>query len=147
MKLYIVRHGQALEATEHPSRPLSEPGKQAIETLGKWMSMQPMSDLQILHSDKARAVQTAEIIANHIGAPCNSHPSLQPNDSLDPILSLIHAENKNTMIVGHLPYVELLAKALTGATIQFKPGQCLCLEGARDLWQIQWLVDPTLVQS
>ncbi len=140
MKLYLIRHGEAVSSIEDPERPLSNIGQQNIERLGQCLAKTAMPIDYIWHSPKQRAVQTAQTIANYTKPNfISTHDELLPNDDIEGTINLIQACRANTMIVGHLPFLGELASALTRSTFfQFQPGSCLCLEGARDIWSIEY---------
>lgn len=144
MKLYLVRHGEAMDAQSNPERPLSEMGASKIETFAQVVGKHSSELNLILHSPKLRASQTAEIFAKHLNpASVKAQADMLPSDSIQSIIDLIDALTHNTMLVGHLPYLSFLALELTRATIHFEPGQCVCLEGVRDNWTIEWVMMPT----
>ena len=63
MRLYLVRHGDALSDSEDPKRPLSETGIEEAKKTGEFLKKAGEKPLKIIHSTKLRAKQTGEIIA------------------------------------------------------------------------------------
>lgn len=104
----------------------------------------------IYHSGKARARQTAEIIAKAIQPTPAVVPmeGLGPND--DPTLAhrSIGQWDKPVMLVGHLPHLARLAALLvTGHAerplIAFRMGGVVCLRlDDRGDWVVDWVVTP-----
>jgi len=108
---------------------------------------------QIFHSGKTRARQTADIFFNYLkpSAGVTEIKAINPNDDvtiiapeLDPAL--------NTMLVGHLPYMErLVSYLITGSPgisiIKFQPGGIVCLDqlAEGESWYIKWALMPKMV--
>ncbi|MCK4586416.1 MAG: histidine phosphatase family protein, partial [Gammaproteobacteria bacterium] len=63
MKLFLMRHGQAADIEVDPEQGLSAEGKAAIEQLAHRLAEQNITFKQVFYSEKARARQTAEIMA------------------------------------------------------------------------------------
>ncbi len=114
MEIYLLRHGDYTDAPQDPTKGLNNQGKEEVETITKFLSSQNFQPEQIWHSDKKRAIQSAEIIA----APLNSvvlkeRNDLGPLDSYQKIVQEIMGSNYNQLcIVGHLPFLDLIASAL-----------------------------------
>ncbi len=66
MHLYLVRHGEAKSAQEDPQRPLSSRGREEVDRVSRAVAKKGMVASRIVHSDKLRAKQTAEILARNI---------------------------------------------------------------------------------
>lgn len=116
MKLFLVRHGEAVSSDVDPERPLSGPGKAIVAKVGRHLKGLGIKVDEIRCSVKARARETAEIIAKEIApgtAPAETQ-GLKPNDSVEPVARQLEEENRDTMIVGHLPFLPTLAARLLG---------------------------------
>lgn len=112
MKLYLVRHGEALPSHLDPDRALSEPGRRQVEKMSEYLYKLGVKVTDIWHSKKKRAAQTAEILARGLRCGAEQQKGLSPNDPVEPwILELQEREN-NLLIVGHLPFLPTLAQAL-----------------------------------
>jgi len=108
---------------------------------------------QIFHSGKTRARQTAEIFSKYLkpSAGVTEIKAINPNDDvtkiapeLDPAL--------NTMLVGHLPFMErLVSYLITGSPdksiIKFQTGGIVCLDqnAKNKSWYIKWALMPKMV--
>ena len=79
MRLYLVRHAESvLNATrvvQPPDTPLSEVGRAQAERIGARLAGAGVA--RIVSSDLPRAVETAEAIARHTGAPLGFDADLQ----------------------------------------------------------------------
>ena len=155
MKVYIVRHGRAASSDVDPQRGLTQGGRAEVEKVAKYLKSRNLSVDCIWHSGKARAEQTAEILAEAITVKegVAAHPGLSPNDRVEPIRNEIVSAGQDVMIVGHLPFVGVLTSLLlTGAKsdwlIDFKEATTACLEkSSNDHWQIEWVVTPGIVSG
>ncbi len=152
MRIYLVRHGDALPATEDPERSLSESGKKQVahvvavlETIGAGVD-------RMIHSGKPRARQTAEILARSVmrEPELETSDDLNPMDPVEPWAARAVELEQDTMLVGHLPFMSrLLTKLVTGAVdpelVDFPPGTVACLERTSEgKWLIVTVVRPGL---
>jgi len=153
MKLYIVRHGEALPKYINPARSLSEDGRIKIERLATLLKPLRLSVAEIWHSGKERARQTAEILSSAVTSQkeAKSIDGLDPDDSIDPILDKIMNLRDDLMIVGHLPFVDKLTRALlvgkqVNEILSFPTGGIACLEQSLgDDWHLLWFLNPELL--
>ncbi len=149
MKLYCVRHGEAIEGPIDEQRSLSKQGREDVERMTNFLHKNNVQVAHILHSKRLRAKQTAEIIA----------ASLSPEkvvesvglDTLDCVLSMrdmVQAWEEDTLLVGHMPFIPKLIACLTLANedldfLNFPPGTVACLEKiAGHDWVVNWLLPP-----
>lgn len=105
MKLYLMRHGQAANPQIDPEQGLTSQGRADIEQLAQRLIDQNVRFTQVFHSEKARARQTAEIMAEAI-APAvvpQQLAGLKPNDDPRELLPNIADWNVDTLITSHLP--------------------------------------------
>ena len=150
MKLYLMRHGEALPSSKDPQRGLTDEGKLKIEQLANHLQKQKMTFIRVHHSDRKRAQQTAEIMTNAISP--NIEPALlqniTPNDDPGLIIEKINSWNEDTLVTSHLPFIPDLITLLTKqdvykSSISFKPGTVVCLEkGNNSSWSINWSASP-----
>ena len=154
MKLYLMRHGEAAYKENDVKQGLTRNGKLAIEQLAKKLtrnisdhpSDQKINIENVLHSEKARAQQTAEIMAS-ILAP-NVVPlcrkNLNPNDTPEDLLPYIETLTQETLITSHLPYIPSLLRLLTKdqQPVRFDPGTIVCLRKNDTNWHLEWVTRP-----
>jgi phosphohistidine phosphatase len=153
MKVYLVRHGDAVSSGVDPKRPLSEQGRAEIKKVASFIKPLKISVEHIWHSGKLRAAQTAEIIAESVAVTkdCSSHNNLGPNDDVTIIANEFEAYNVDIMLVGHLPFIENLASLLvTGGQfvniVSFDAGSIVCLNRSDPRqWQIEWMITPEIL--
>ena len=150
MKVYLVRHGEAVSSGVDPKRPLSEQGLAEIRKVASFIKPLKISVEHIWHSDKLRAAQTAEILAESVSVEkdCSAHENLMPNDDVTIIADELEAYDTDLMIVGHLPFLAYLTSLLvtgkvTANVVAFDAGSIACLN-RRDpgQWQIEWMISP-----
>lgn len=146
MKLYLMRHGQAASPQTDPQQGLTEEGRTEIEQLAKRLADRGVSFSHAYHSEKARAQQTAEIMAGILVpelAPkvCTG---LKPNDDPRLLIPEIESWHEDTLITSHLPFIPNLLSLLTGdlQSIVLIPGTIICLLKENSVWRIEWVESP-----
>ena len=149
MKLYLVQHGQCNPEEVDPEKNLSENGAAELKKICECLLGAGIKPQKIWHSGKARAAQTAKIIAGilQLAAEVTVQSGLQPNDDAAQTAKIIEAETADLMLAGHMPHLNKLASLLLGKDqslnlINFQPGAILCLEKRTDNWQVNWMVEP-----
>jgi len=155
MKLFLVRHGDAVSSDVHPERPLSEPGKKVVAKVGRHLKGLGIEVDEIRCSVKARARETAEIIAGEIApgrAPAETL-GLKPNDPVEPVAKQLEEENRDTMIVGHLPFLPTLAARLLGESRPPEPisfptaGVVALVRNDEGIWSAEFQVWPEQIKE
>ena len=123
MKLVVVRHAEALNVAEDPNRGLSQKGRSQAQSVGEQLRGVDLHLSDIQHSSKARAQQTAQIMAQAIpDAPQPQvRPGLKPNDLVEPVIRDILDRHEDLMLVGHLPFVRDLVAVLISHADQRVP--------------------------
>lgn len=153
MRLYLTQHGLALPKEADPERPLSEQGHADVQRLAEFLGHLGVRVEAVLHSGKARAEQTASLLADSLlpaGRP-QARPGLGPKDPVEPLAAAIDAWTTDTVLVGHLPFLGRLASLLLAAdrdrpTLAFQPGSMVCLERDADgQWVLLWMLRPELL--
>src|SRR6266516_6984562 len=155
MQIYLVQHGESKPEEIDPERSLTESGAHAIQKVANFLRTSGGVQVDaIWHSGKARARQTAELLAPRTRAGKRAvmhHDGLAPKDAVEPIKQELEQGNRNVMIVGHLPFLgRLAALLLTGNAdsdvVAFQFGCVVCLK--RDdagKWRLEWMIVPKLL--
>jgi len=154
MNLYLVQHGEACTKEVDPDRPLTDQGKKDIDRLAAFLKQANVQVNRVIHSGKLRAAQTAELLASAIAPEVEAEASglINPNDNPKAFDWQSASWNRNTLVVGHLPF---MAKLVSHLLIQdenklitaYQPGSVVCLERNGDaLWQIDWMIRPELLR-
>jgi len=106
-----------------------------------------------MHSGKKRAEQTAELLAAPVGAgqELEQTSGIDPLDPTDAFARTVSAWTEDTMVVGHLPFMnKLVSRLIVGdealPTVAFRPGTVACLQrGDEGRWAIAWMIRPELL--
>ena len=114
MFLYLVHHGETVDAASDPRRPLSEVGAIAIQRIAVVAASKGAKPEAIWHSGKYRARQTADILwreCNPLAENLAVH-GLRPSDSTKWIIKRLLNLSSDTMLVGHVPHLDDLLRVL-----------------------------------
>lgn len=153
MRLYLVQHGEALSKEADPERPLSEKGRNDARRMAEALGRAGVRAARVLHSGKPRARETAELLAQTIapGVRGAERAGLDPNDAAEPFAREVAGWQEETLVVGHLPFMERLAARLVSGqegrpVASFRPGTVVCLERDEEArWAIAWMLRPELL--
>ncbi len=153
MKLYLVQHGKAMTKDTNPERPLTGQGQKDIERLAGFLKQADIRVDRVIHSGKLRARQTAELLVNAIatGADLEISDLIHPNDNPKAFDWQSGSMSQDTLIVGHLPFLQKLVAHLviedeSRPLTAFQPGSIVCLERIDGHWQIDWMIRPELLR-
>lgn len=155
MKLYLVQHGEARTKEVDPARPLTEQGQADIDHLAAFLKQAGIQVERVIHSGKLRAQQTAERLAQAIAAEVELETSglINPNDNPKAFDWQSESWDRDTLIIGHLPFLAKLVSHLlieddTRLITAYQPGSIVCLEHTDEAgWQINWMLRPELLRS
>jgi phosphohistidine phosphatase len=153
MKLYLVQHGEAVAKEVDAERPLSDQGNRDIERLAAFLKQAGIQVSRAIHSGKLRAKQTAECLAHAIapGVDLEISGLINPNDSPGAFDWQSESWDRDTLVVGHLPFMarlvaHMLVEDETRLKTAFQPGTVVCLELYDDVhWQMNWMLRPELL--
>ncbi|MFQ6009177.1 MAG: phosphohistidine phosphatase SixA [Candidatus Zixiibacteriota bacterium] len=155
MSVYLVQHAEARPKVEDPERHLTDQGKADIEKVAAFIvENTTLKVKRILHSGKARAQQTAEVLAKYL----NPSDGVSSTEGLEPLAEpSIWADRladtkEELMLVGHLPHLDKLAAKLVcqndeRSVVTFRMGGIVCL-GRDDSknWTVRWMITPFLLK-
>ena len=113
MKVFLVQHAEAKSEEEDPARHLTDKGVVDAEKLGKFLADNGVRPLEIWHSGKTRAAQTAKAIADCFQEEIElvEKHGMAPKDHPKPITEELQ---DGVMVVGHLPFLgKMAARMLT----------------------------------
>ncbi|MHC4983508.1 MAG: phosphohistidine phosphatase SixA [Planctomycetota bacterium] len=155
MRLYLVQHGQAHSEEVDPDRHLTERGAEDVKKLAAFLKPLCLRVKAIWHTGKARAAQTAELLAPALKATgkVEQRRGLAPNDAVEPIGEELRSLGRDLMIVGHMPFLGKLAAFLVArdslaGVAAFQQGGLVCLElDESGRWRICWMLVPELLRS
>jgi phosphohistidine phosphatase len=157
MDVYLVQHGEALSEEQDPQRPLSAEGRVAVAKVAEYLASQAAQLInplivEVRHSGKLRARQTAEIMAHAVcpQASLRSVQGMNPNDVPETTYDELVAGRDQSgamMLVGHLPHLSRLAGLLlTGSAdnnpIQFVNAGVVKIHAMETCWAVEWYLTP-----
>ena len=162
MKLYLLRHGDAVEAGDpkfkEAERPLTPKGIQRTKQLAHALQQMEISFEAMLSSPLVRARETAEIVVRGLesSGKLELTDSLTPFGSMENLVSLLKTLRpvpENVLLVGHEPYlsgfISLLCTGGPGLSLTMKKGALCRLEvdspSCGKCATLEWLVQPRLI--
>ena len=153
MALFLVRHGKSLPKDKDAAKGLSEEGILEIEHIAGVAKKYGVNVSRIMHSEKKRALQTAEIFASAMkpDGGIQEIKGINPLDDVAAFADKIEISD-NLMFVGHLPFMQRLTSYLITGSIEkpvfkFHNGSILCMDKnseAAQTWFIKWALMPHL---
>lgn len=121
MKLYVMRHGEALpvggDVREDSQRPLSPTGKTQVRRVAEGLKRRSESVAAVISSPLRRAQETARITAEVMGVPSiETSKLLAPSASPAGLRSMLtsYIKTPGVLLVGHHPDVTLWIGFLAG---------------------------------
>lgn len=151
MRLYLVRHGEALDEAVDPERPLSQRGVQEIALTGHFLKEIGAKPRIVICSEKLRARQTAERLLQEMGQKekIEQRKGLAPKDNPEPFAEELGLFSSDLLVAGHSPFLpRLAAQLLCGKAdseiFTLPPGGLLCLEReGRGSWRLALSISPS----
>jgi phosphohistidine phosphatase len=154
MQIYLIQHAESRSKEEDPERSLTDEGVQNITRVAEYARDHLRIDVkEIFHSGKKRALQSAEIMAQHLNPP----DGIKPADGMEPMADpSIWAERiagieSNLMLVGHLPHLAGLAGLLLCGKkdrdiVAFQNAGIVALSGDTGSgWKLLWMIMPSMI--
>lgn len=154
MLLYLVQHAESLSKEEDPTQSLSEKGIENIKKVANYVAGLNIRVNQIFHSEKLRAMQTAQILADFIKTEngVSETDGLAPLDDPQIWFERVSKMKEDVMLVGHLPHLGKLASLILCGDkekniIDFKRAGVVCLKRFEDgNWSVEWMIIPEVVK-
>ena len=133
MELYLMQHGEARAKEEDPDRPLTDKGRASVEGVARRAAGLGLRMDVIQHSGILRARQTAEVLANYLGALERVHEreGLTPLDPTAPVADWLLA------LVAGEEAVQVLSFSM-GGLVKLIPKQ------QRTGFAVAWVLVPEL---
>jgi phosphohistidine phosphatase len=147
MRVYLVQHGEAKGEEEDPERPLTDRGAEDVRRVAELArDLWSVAPERVVHSGKTRARQTAEIWGTTAGIAVTEMDGLAPLDDPSVWTARLTDEERDLMLVGHLPHLaglanELLRHVSGPPAVTFRPGGLVGLERGPEAWTV-WLLLP-----
>jgi phosphohistidine phosphatase len=155
-ELYLVRHADAgdPEAWTGPDdvRPLSGKGEKQSKRLGRFLAEAGFSPGAIISSPKARARQTAELVADAVGGAVTIDERLAGGLDVVALEAILFdtGEPERPVLVGHDPdFSELTAWIVGASELPLKKGALVRIDTVRPISRasgtLRWLVPPDML--
>jgi phosphohistidine phosphatase len=152
MKLYLVQHAKAASKEQDPQRPLTQEGRRELQKVTEFIKPMKLSVDYLWHSEKKRAIETAELLAEaiEIKKAKTVREGLSPNDDVVILKDELNTAADDIMIVGHLPFLSKLASLLLAGresadTVAFKNAGIVALtHNKENRWRIDWMITPEI---
>ncbi|MGE3818295.1 MAG: phosphohistidine phosphatase SixA [Isosphaeraceae bacterium] len=157
-RLYLLRHGTAHPARSgqpDDSRELSPVGIAEMEDVAKGLRRLKVDPQRIVSSPLPRALRTAEIVAERLGAldHLEINDLLRPDVPLGQIRDWLDSRSEDRlMLVGHNPGLSQLIGRLLGpepteVPIELKKGGIAALRSDQEgRFDLQWITTPKLIR-
>jgi phosphohistidine phosphatase len=120
--VFLIRHAEAVAASSElrdGHRHLTEHGRMQARALGDRLRWHDCEPTWIWTSPLVRAVQTAELVATMLHAPCpiETMVALSPDGAVGDVLAALAAlpTDSIVMLVGHMPTITEIATELVHA--------------------------------
>ena len=157
MKLFLMRHGDALGGDPDEIRPLSAQGVTEARAAGMFLKRSGEIPEMAYHSVLLRARQTAAAAVDELGGeiPLYECRGLRPNDSVPAFAAEFSTGiGKDILIVGHQPFISefasfLLSGSLSSVSIQFTTGSLACLKrsGISGAWTLHFHITAKTISN
>ena len=145
----LVHHADAVDPAVEPQRPLSATGREQAAFVANALAARVVKPECVWHSGKLRARQTAEAIwkvCNPL-AELAAIRGLLPDDPPEWIKDRLSAEARTVVLVGHMPHLPRLVRALVGkpeeGSVDFPSHGVIALEEVDEKWVERWRVELT----
>jgi phosphohistidine phosphatase len=157
-ELYLIRHADAgapeAWTASDDVRPLSGKGEKQSRRLGRFLAEAGFRPGAIITSPKARARQTAEIVADALGMEIAIDDRLGGGLDVVAIEAILFdaGEPERPVLVGHDPdFSELVAWMIDASSFVMKKGALARVDTVRPISRasgtLRWLVPPDLLQG
>lgn len=156
-RVYLMRHGPAGFHGEWTAdddlRPLTDKGRVAVEAVAEQLVTAGVRLDRIATSPLTRALQTAEIVADRLGAAnlMDVDARISPGFDAEDLAGILadYPDADAIMVVGHEPDLSGLLAALTGGgSVDYKKGAVARVDlfsSARPAGSLVWLITPGLL--
>jgi phosphohistidine phosphatase len=144
MFVTIVHHAEAIDASDDAARPLSARGRAQAESLARAASAHGVKPALIWHSGKLRARQTGEAfwrLCNPF-ADFRMVKGLRPEDAPEIARTRVDLEERDLLLVSHMPLVPALARALAPGLDGFPVNGLVMFERVEGRYVERWRQSP-----
>ncbi|MEP6699403.1 MAG: phosphohistidine phosphatase SixA [Verrucomicrobiota bacterium] len=152
LDLFFLRHGLADWPNWKGSdddRPLTDEGKMKTHRVASFLVDAGAQPQKILTSPLPRALQTAEIAAEHLRLPLETADGLAKGFDVDHLKEILGNDQLDSvMLVGHEPDFSRIIEKLTGGDVKLEKSGIarIALDRKKMTGQLRWLLTPTICQ-
>jgi phosphohistidine phosphatase len=144
MRILLVHHADAVSPAVDAQRPLSAVGRDQASRMAQEAQARGCQPTAVWHSGKLRARETAEpFLRLNPFAAFKMMRGLLPEDPPEFMRDTLRAENRELVLVGHMPNIPALAHLLAGSDV-FPAHGILALETTDGglTWNELWRARP-----
>lgn len=156
MRIYLLRHADAVDGVPDATRDLSPKGQRQVAELAKGVGRVPLATVPAIeHSPLVRAVRTAQMLRLLGGRPLPLKvlSGLEPEAAPLKTAAQLAKTRRDRLVVGHNPHLAAVAEALLGLPaggIRLRKAGLLALERTArptrvqpfGAWRLLWYVVP-----
>ena len=119
MRVLLVHHADAVGPGVDTQRPLSDLGRRQADEMAKAAAAIGFVPVAIWHSGKLRSRETAEAFLRACApfAQFKMIRGLQPDDPPEWLRDELGAEDRDLLLVGHMPHIARLTALLSGGAV------------------------------
>lgn len=152
MPIYFSQHGRSASKDVDPERGLTPEGRAEVADVADVLSRSGVRVDAVMHSGKARAAQTAELLAAavHPRGATEAVEGIAPLDDVAAFAVSIPVD-RHVLYVGHLPFMERIVSHLVAGdaelpVLRFRNGCVVRLDrdAGSGRWVIAWTVYPNI---
>lgn len=151
MSIFVAQHAEAAPKDKDPERNLTEKGESDVSKMAGFIKPMGYKCAAIFHSGKARAAQTAELLAPAFNPDrVSERDDIGPNDPVEAVAAQLKSLGESAALVGHMPFVGRLVSKMLGAdpekpVVNFTPGTVVHLSKDEDgAMRIEWALKPDM---
>jgi phosphohistidine phosphatase len=157
VELCVLRHAHAGDSLawegDDDVRPLTDKGRRQAERVGRLLAAAGYIPDAVITSPLVRARETADIVADLLGAPVRVEPRLGEPLSIATVERILDEAGspRRPVLVGHDPDFSELVSELVGAPVAMRKGSLARIDVERPLapgsGDLRWLVPPDLLRG
>jgi phosphohistidine phosphatase len=114
VRLYLVRHAEAVRGEPDDLRPLTTSGREAARALGDRLAAEGAHPEAVLTSPLLRARETAAELCRALGGAPEADERLAPGATAETVRAAISGRGDEVLVVGHQPDCGRIAAQLSG---------------------------------
>src|SRR5689334_11714236 len=114
MRLFLVRHAEALPGHPDELRPLTPAGRRAASALGERLRDGGEAPDLVLTSPLLRARETGTALGRAAGCPVEPDERLAPGATAESVRAAVEGRGERVAVVAHQPDCSRIAASLTG---------------------------------